>query len=174
MDDDMMTNDSELTVRPVHSGDIAAITRIYNGYILSSTATFETEPVTEPDMEHRVAMVGAAGGTWLVCDDHGVVVGYSYSHPWKERAAYAHTFETTVYVDPEHHGRGIGTALMQALISSCRSAGVHALVACITAENVRSISLHERLGFRRVSSFSEVGRKFGRWLGVVDCELLLG
>jgi len=173
MDEDMTTNNPELAVRPVNNGDMAAITRIYNGYILSSTATFETEPVTERDMERRVAAVGAAGGTWLVCEDHGAVVGYSYSHPWKERAAYAHTFETTVYVDPSCHGRGIGTMLMQALIGSCRSAGVHALVACITSENAPSISLHERLGFRRVSSFSEVGRKFGRWLGIVDCELLL-
>lgn len=161
-------------IRPVREDDIAAMTRIYNCYVTGSTATFETEPVAEDEMARRMAGVVADGGPCLVCERCGEVVGYCYAHPWKERAAYAHTFETTVYVAAAHTGRGTGRMLMAALVDACRERGVHALVACITSDNESSLRLHESLGFRRVSLFDEVGRKFGRWLGVIDCELLLG
>ena len=79
----------------------------------------------------------------------------------------------TVYVSSSCLGRGIGTLLMQRLIGECRSTGCHVLIACITADNAGSICFHEKLGFCCVSMFSAVGRKFGRWLDVVDYELLL-
>ena len=159
-------------IRPVRPDDAAAIAAIYNPYVTGSNATFETESVTAAEMRCRVEDI-AAQCPYLVHETGGEVDAYCYAHPWKQRAAYSATWETTVYVAPARHGQGIATRLMAELIVRCRDLGCHALVACITADNERSIAFHERLGFRRVSLFREVGRKFDRWLDVADLQLLL-
>lgn len=110
---------------------------------------------------------------YLVGEADGRVVGYCYAHPWKERPAYGHTLETTIYLSPGYTGRGLGRQLMLRLIDDCRALPhCRALIACITAENRASCVLHCRLGFEQVSCFRSVGHKFGRWLDVVDYELL--
>ena len=125
------------------------------------------------ETRHALSLQTAARWPYLVWEEQGRVKGYCYAHPWKERPAYRHTLETTVYLDPACTGRGIGTRLMHALIGECRGRGAHALVACITAGNEPSCRLHRRLGFRQVSEFHDVGFKHGQWLGVVDYELRL-
>ncbi len=80
---------------------------------------------------------------------------------------------TTVYLTPEACHKGIGPLLMTHLIDECRRQGYHALIACITADNLSSLRFHQRLGFCQVSRFPKVGRKFGRWLDVIDLELIL-
>lgn len=102
-----------------------------------------------------------------------LIFKYCYAHLWKEREAYSKTLETTVYLAPEACHKGIGPLLMTHLIDECRRQGYHALIACITADNLSSLRFHQRLGFRQVSRFSEVGRKFDRWLDVIDLELIL-
>ena len=159
-------------IRNATPADAATLAGIYNHFILRSEATFEVEPISEEEMRRRIASI-AAHGPYLVDETDGVVTGYSYAHPWKERAAYARTWETTVYIAPACQHRGIGRALMQRLIDDCRRRGVHALIACITQGNAPSYALHRQLGFRQVSAFEEVGRKFDRWWGVTDWELLL-
>lgn len=159
-------------IRNVRPEDAGAIAAIYNEYITRSTISFETEPLTVAAMAARIGRL-AADFPYFVYETESGLVGYCYAHPWKERAAYCHTLETTVYLAPGYVGRGIGTQLMSRLVDECRRRGYHALVACITAGNGPSIALHERLGFRRVAEYMEVGRKFGQWLGVVDYELVL-
>lgn len=159
-------------IRKVRTNDVAAITTIYNGYIQNSTATFETEPITEEEMKQRIESI-SPHFPYLVDEENGVITGYCYAHPWKARTAYQYTLETTVYLAPEFIGKGIGRLLMERLIEESRSSGFRALIACITAENESSCSFHERLGFEKVSHFVKVGEKFGRWLDVVDYELLL-
>lgn len=159
-------------IRQVTREDIAAITEIYNHYILHSTATFEMEAISETDMWERVLSISPSY-PYLVCEADGITAGYAYAHPWRERAAYRHTLETTIYLSPHLTGRGFGRLLMQYLISECRSAGYKALIACITGENETSRTFHRRLGFKQASHFKGVGRKFGRWLDVTDYELLL-
>ena len=159
-------------IREATPRDARAIVEIYNEYIERGVETFETEPLSEEEMRARVVAI-AADYPYLVYEEGGEVIGYCYAHAWKERAAYRYTLETTVYLAPRHRGRGIGRALMERLIEACRDEGYHALVACITVPNEASIALHERLGFRRVSLFREVGRKFDRWLDVADYELIL-
>ena len=160
-------------IRPVLASDMEAVCEIYNEYILHATATFEVEPVTAGEMERRMGEITPRCPYFVWTGDDGRVDGYAYAHPWQERAAYGRTWETTVYVRRGYAGRGIGSALMRRLIEECRWAGCHALVACITAENADSRRMHERLGFRQVSLFREVGWKFDRWLDVTDYELLL-
>ena len=159
-------------IRNVSSRDAKAIVDIYNEYVVNSVATFETEPLRVEEMEGRIAGISASY-PYLVYVDHDEVVGYCYAHAWKEKAAYKYTLETTVYLSPGYKGKGIGRQLMERLIEECRVGGYHAPIACITEGNEASCSLHEKLGFRKVSHFEKVGLKFGRWLDVVDYELII-
>ena len=159
-------------IRAVTLQDTSAITAIYNEYIAHSTSTFDIEPVSEEEMQKRISEISARY-PYFVYETDGEIVGYCYAHPWKEREAYNRTHETTVYLSPAHTGKGLGRLLTQRLIDECRRRGIHVLIACITSENTASCAFHEALGFRKASSFEEVGMKFGRWLGVTDYQLIL-
>jgi phosphinothricin acetyltransferase len=87
--------------------------------------------------------------------------------------AYKYTVEHSVYVHPDHRGRGLGRVVMQELVALARRREVHALVGAIDASNAASITLHERLGFRHVGTLPQVGFKFGRWLDLAFYQLLL-
>lgn len=159
-------------LRPVTLADAGRIAAIYNRYIADSTITFETKPVTPEEMRARIETISPAF-PYFVYEYDGLVIGYCHAHLWKERDAYSKTLETTVYVAPEACHQGIGNLLMVRLIEDCRSRGYHALIACVTADNLSSLRFHQSLGFRQVSRFSEVGRKFDSWLDVIDLELVL-
>ncbi len=160
-------------IRNVTSQDIDAITDIYNWYITNSTATFEIDPISRQEMAERVAGFTSEGMPYMVFESDGMVWGYCYAHRWKQRAAYRHTLETTVYLHHEHLHKGVGRQLMEKLIADCRATGYKALIACITEGNEASCALHRALGFQQVSHFKDVGRKFDKWLGISDFELLL-
>lgn len=159
-------------IRKITLADVEAITEIYNGYVRESDATFETVPLNVTEMKSRVEDI-SNDFPYFVDMEGDELAGYCYAHPWKARAAYQYTLETTVYLSPNYFRRGIGRKLMETLIEECRSRGFHSLIACITSGNEASNALHESLGFKQVSDFKEVGMKFGRWLGVVDYELIL-
>lgn len=159
-------------IRRVDLSDAGEIVSIYNDYILNSVVSFETEALTVEEMQQRIRDFSSSF-PYFVYEKAGHIAGYCYAHAWKSRAAYSGTLETTVYLAPEFKGKGIGRELMEKLISECRSLGYSALIACITASNTDSINFHSRLGFEKVSHFKRVGHKFGRWLDVVDYELLL-
>jgi phosphinothricin acetyltransferase len=156
-------------IRSVLTSDAAAIAEIYNYYIVNTTTSFETEPLSVDDMRQRIASISDRFPYFVWVAD-GRVVAYCYAHEWKERAAYSHTWETTVYIDAAYQGQGIGRKLMMALIAECRTRGAYVMVACITAENSCSIRFHQKLGFAAVSHFIGVGEKFGRRLDVVDMQ----
>lgn len=164
--------DTGLIVRGSSPADAGAVAEIYNCYVLNTAITFDTEPITIEDMRGRMVAIMCAY-PYLVAEYNGCVVGYCYAHEWKSRAAYRRTWETTVYVRPESCGMHVGRRLMDMLVKECRRLGCHSLIACITADNEKSISFHRRLGFEQVSLFREVGFKFGRYLDVADYELLL-
>lgn len=159
-------------IRYVTLRDVKRITEIYNDYIINTTISFEVKPLTEDEMRNRIESV-LAHGPFLVWEEDGEIAGYCYAHPWKERAAYHNTLETTVYLAPQYFRRGIGTQLMHELINQCRVDNIKVLIACITANNEASIKMHEALGFKQVSYFSLVGEKFGQWLDVIDMQLTL-
>lgn len=158
-------------IRTVTENDAAAITDIYNYYVCETTVSFETAPLSVGEMLRRIRTISAEF-PYFVAEEEGRVVGYSYAHLWKEREAYRHTWEVTIYLDKDCKGRGIGSLLMSRLIDACRAReDCSQLIACITAENAASIAFHSRMGFEKVSHFKRVGYKFGRWLDVVDMEL---
>lgn len=160
-------------IRPIRIEDAAAVAAIYNHYIEHSTATFDTEPLSDCQMLSRLeAIVGRRPG-YVSLSEAGELQGYTYAHPWKEKAAYRYTLETTIYLAPRFVGQGIGRALLSHLVEGCRREGYRSLIACITQGNVASEVLHRKMGFRPVSRFVQVGTKFGRWIDVADYQLLL-
>ncbi len=106
----------------------------------------------------------SAGLPVLVAELDGSVIGFATYGPWRPKTGYRFTVENSVYVHPDHRGRGAANALMPALIERARAGDVHSIVAGIEATNAGSIALHEKFGFRQVALLPEVGFKFGRWL----------
>ncbi len=164
--------DRVISIRRVTTADAGPIAEIYNEYVLNTSVTFDTEPLGVDAMSRRIDGL-ASEYPYFVAECDGHIVGYCYAHRWKERVAYSLTWETTVYVDSKVRHSHIGELLMERLIEECRHAGCHALIACITGDNSASIAFHKRLGFEQVSRYREVGFKFGRYLDVVDYELML-
>jgi phosphinothricin acetyltransferase len=162
-------------VRAVTAADIAAIAAIYRPAVLTGTATFELEPPDDAEILRRVTGTTAAGYPYLVAELDGRVVGYAYANAYRTRPAYRFTVENSVYVSPEAQGRGVGTALLRALIAAATANGYRLMVAVIgDSRNQPSITLHRRVGFRFCGTIHSVGYKLGRWLDSVIMELPLG
>jgi len=160
-------------IRKVCPDDAGSIASIYNHYVENTTITFETESVLVEEMRGRIAEISEKY-PYFVYEKSGYVVAYCYASSWKKKAAYNHTVESTVYVDPALRGKGVGELLMNELINELRNRQCfHAIIACITVPNPQSVGLHKKLGFKQVSEFKEVGYKFDKWLDVGDFELLL-
>lgn len=161
-----------MEIRRMLPEDMEPVRQIYSYYIEHTTVTFDLQVPSPEDYTLKQDQIRQEGMAW-VCEEQGRITGFCYAHRWKEKEAYARTWETTVYVHPEEKGHGIGTALMRRLIADAEAHGAHALIACITCPNPDSERLHHHLGFVPVSRFREVGRKFDTWLDVADYQLLL-
>jgi L-amino acid N-acyltransferase YncA len=155
-------------VRPATTADLPAITSIYRHHVLHGLASFEVEPPDAAEMARRFDAIRALGLPYFVAESAGMIAGYAYAAVYRTRPAYRYTVEDSVYVDHESAGRGIGSALMPALIDGCAAAGRRQIVAVIgDSANHASIKLHEKFGFERVGLLPAVGYKFGRWVDSV-------
>jgi len=160
------------TIRPATIADLPSITRIYNDAILTTTATFDTEPKTIDEQREWFAHHGLRYPV-LVAVSGGNVTGWASLTAWSDRCAYADTAEVSVYVDEPRRGGGTGRALAEAIIKAGRQAGLHTLLSRIAEGNAASLRLTESLGFKQVGIMHEVGFKFGRRLDVCLLELVL-
>ncbi len=152
--------------------DAEAIREIYNVEVTTSTATFDLVPRTlEGQREWQAERSGARAVLVAVVD--GAVCGFGSLSPWRDRPAYATTVEDSVYVHRDHHGRGVGKAILGELLETATAHGFHACMARIVGGHEASIALHAACGFEVVGTEREVGRKLGRWLDVVLMERLL-
>lgn len=155
--------------------DIAAITAIYAQAVSEGTASFELTAPDEAEMAARREALVKAGHVYIVATLAGELVGYAYTSAYRPRPAYGATVENSVYVRPDHHGKGIGRALVTLLIEEAAACGFRQMVAVIgDSDNRGSIRLHETLGFRMVGTLQSVGRKHGRWLDTVLMQRTLG
>lgn len=163
----------EHTIRPSVEADVPRICAIYNHYIRETVVTFEETPLGVAEMARRIDDVRGRF-PWLVVEQGGAVAGYAYASLWKARSAYRFAVESTIYLAPEAVGRGLGTGLYRALLEALPQCDVHRVVGCLALPNERSVALHEKLGFRKIGVFDQVGFKFGRWVDVGYWELALG
>ena len=153
---------------------LEAIRGIYNHEIVHTTALYEYDPRSVETIVSWWAAKQAAGLPVLGIElDPGVLAGFASWGPFRPFPAYGHTVEHSVYVDARFRGRGVGRALLKALIEEARDRKLHTLVGVIDATNAASIGLHRRLGFTRCGTVREAGFKFGRWLDVEYWQLLL-
>jgi L-amino acid N-acyltransferase YncA len=158
-----------IIIRPATPDDAPAIASIYAHHVLTGTGTFEIDPPDVTDIRARMAKVAARGWPWLVSvSADGLITGYAYAGPFRERAAYDATVEDSIYLVPQTQGKGVGKALLSALIEACRTAGAKEMLAVIgDSDNSASIGLHKALGFGDAGLLRNVGVKFGRPLDVV-------
>lgn len=156
-----------MPIRPVQPTDAPALTAIYNHYVAKSTATFETQPIDASELARRIEHIRTAPLPWLVLTNNAdTPLGYAYAAPWKPRAAYRHTVETSIYLHPDHTRRGLGPPLYNALLSELRALPVRAALAGLALPNDPSVKLHERLGFAHVGTLHAVGWNFNHWIDV--------
>lgn len=160
-----------MDIRHATNEDAAQIAEIYNYYVTSTHHTFETEPVEASEMEARIEEV-SNGYPFLVAVDDGNILGYAFASQFKLRQAYEHSAEVSIYVKNDAKQRGIGTRLYDRLFEELNETLTHAIVAGIALPNDASIKFHEKLGFKKVAHFREVGYKLGRWVDVGYWELL--
>lgn len=154
-----------MDIRACTPEDVKDICEIYNHYIENTTITFEENPVDHNEMLKRMESYTQTY-PWYVCEVDCKVIGYAYATKWKERSAYKHSVEVTVYLKHSLAGKGYGTALYAALLDALYKMNCHLILAGIALPNDASIKLHESYGFKKVAHFSEVGRKFDNWIDV--------
>jgi phosphinothricin acetyltransferase len=162
-------------VRPATRADIPAITRIYAHAVEHGTASFELAAPDQAEMTRRFDELTTDGFPYLVATLDGAVIGYAYAGPYRTRPAYRFTVENSVYVAYDSHRRGVGKALLRALIDVCTEKGFRLMVAVIGDSNqAASIKLHEAADFEHVGAFKNIGYKFDRWLDTVLMQRALG
>ena len=165
-------NTDALRIRHATTDDAAACAAIYAPIVRDTSISFEFDVPDATEFAARIARVQETDA-WFVGLRGDEIVGYAYATEFRSRAAYAASRETTVYVHADHHGTGVGSALMRHLLDDMRERGAHVAIAGVTLPNEGSVALHERLGFTHVGTFRESGRKFDAWHDVGFWELLL-
>lgn len=154
------------------AADAEAIARIYNQGIAERIATFETEPRTAAQIATQLAEKGERFPT-VVVERAGQVVAWATAGAYRNRPAYAGVAEHSVYVDRAARGTGAGRVALEALSRAYAERGFWKLVSRIFPENVASLALHERAGFRVVGVYRRHGKLEGEWRDCVIVEKLL-
>jgi phosphinothricin acetyltransferase len=166
----------DVRIRLAERRDAAGIRTIHNHYVTESTTMFDLVART---LDEQVQWIddhsGGHPAVVAVVDGEGAerIVAFGSLSPFRARPAYATTVEDSVYVDPDYQLRGVGRAVLAELLRLAELHGFHSVIARITGDNDASIALHAALGFELVGTEREVGRKFGRWLDVVEMQRLL-
>lgn len=149
-----------------------AITEIYNEAILTTTATFDTEPKSTSERLQWFQSHDNRHPIWVAVLD-GKVAGWISLSKWSDRPAYNDTSETSVYVKSEYRSQGIGRTLMQTMFKEAQQLKYHTIIARIAGDSDVSLHMHENFGFVQVGILKEVGRKFGKLLDVHILQKLL-
>lgn len=152
--------------------DITDIVTIYNDAILHTTATFDTKTKTVEEMlqwfSHHSELYPV-----IVSREDDTVTGYCSLTQFKEKDAYKHTVELSVYIHPEHRRKGLARKLMEEIINIAKELGHHTIISCITSGNEVSEKLHEKLDFKKVGQINEAGKKFDEWLDIVYYQKMI-
>ncbi|MBL6077430.1 N-acetyltransferase [Belnapia sp. T18] len=168
-----------MIIRDAGPDDLPAITDIYAHHVLHGAGTFEEVPPDAAEMAHRLAQVQERGWAWLVAEaEEGEgkgIIGFAYYAQLRDRSAFRHAAEDSIYVRNDVRGQGVGKALVKALLDRATEAGFRQMFALIgDSDNVGSIGLHVSLGFRQAGVMKAAGLKFGRWVDLVFMQRGIG
>jgi len=165
----------QFIVDDAQPADMPAVQAIYAPYVLQGLATFEELPPDLAEMARRREAVLDLGLPYLVARQGGSVIGYCYAGLYGSRSAFRYCLEDSIYVNARCHGRGVGRALLQALIARCGQGPWRQMVAVVGhSGNTGSIALHASLGFERMGALRSVGFKLGQWVDIVLMQRSLG
>ncbi|RKQ70082.1 GNAT family N-acetyltransferase [Oceanibaculum indicum] len=164
-----------IVVRDAREADIPAIRAIYAHHVQHGLASFEETPPDEAEMLRRFRTLKEGGFPYLAAELAGDLVGYSYAGQYRPRPAYRYSVEDSVYVRDGMAGKGVGRALLTALLARCTDMGFRQMIAIIgDSANHGSIGLHQSMGFEMVGTIRSVGFKHGRWVDSVLLQRALG
>lgn len=161
-------------LRAATETDLPEINAIYNHYVLTSTATYQTVPETPEARQAWFAHRDLARHPVMVIESHdGTLAAWGSLSPFAKREAFAGTVENSIYVHPDFHRRGLGKRLLLDQLERAKAAGHHTLIAAISGEQTASIALHLSHGFTEAGRLKEAGWKFGHWLDLVYLQRIL-
>lgn len=170
----------DILIRVACEGDAEALLEIYAPYVRDTAVTFEYDVPSAAEFRDRIRNT-LKKYPYLVAERSGKIMGYAYVGGFHARAAYDWAVETSIYIDRNYHGQGLGRRLYLALEDALKRQHIINLNACIAYtkdEDSRlthgSVKFHERMGYRIVGHFSECGYKFGKWYDIVWMEKHLG
>lgn len=163
------------SIRPARANDLADVREIYNHFVSNSAVTLDERRSSIPYWREKFALLEKLKLPFLVAvSSRGEVIGYALAQPWAGKNAYRYTVEDSIYLGPGAGGKGLGAALLQALIDACEQIGLREMVAVISDSGAEaSIRLHAKLGFVEAGRMGRVGYKFGRDLGTVYMRRVL-
>ena len=164
-----------MIIREATDADASAMTDTLNWAIRETNYNFRTEPATVDErVEYLHQLRRDKCPCFVAFDEDGTYLGWALYHPYRDPSVWVGCYETTIYLDPAAHGRGVGTQLLDTLVAHAREAEhVHTLLALIVTENTASIKLHEKFGFATVGTFKEVPCKAGCWLDLTHLQLMV-
>jgi phosphinothricin acetyltransferase len=162
-----------LEIRDATAADCDDMLTIYNEIVRTSTAIFSDAPRSSEQQQYWLEDRTSNGLPVLVASDEHGLLGFASYGPFRAWPGYRHTAENSVYLGTHARRRGIGTALLGALVERATAAQLHTLIAGIDGENIGSMRLHEKLGYSRVAHLKQVGRKFDRWLDLTFYQRVL-
>ncbi len=164
----------EIIIRSAVLEDAEDILRIYTPYVEDTDITFEFQVPTIEEFRERMVHTLEKYPYFVALDEMGQILGYTYASPFKGRPAYNWSVETSIYVDRNYKGRGIGSKLYEALEHALKLQHIVNACACICASYDESILFHHKCGYRLVATFHKSGYKSGRWHDMVWMEKFLG
>ncbi|MBN9029276.1 MAG: GNAT family N-acetyltransferase [Rhizobiales bacterium 63-7] len=161
-------------LRPATPADLDAITAIYAHAVVNGVASYEIEPPSRDEMAARFEAITGRGYPYLVAEEEGAVLGYAYAGPFRTRPAYRWLVEDSIYLGRHAQRRGIGKALLVALLARCTELGFRQMLAVIGGGHPASVALHAACGFSDAGRIAGAGFKQGRWLDTVLMQKSLG
>jgi L-amino acid N-acyltransferase YncA len=163
-------------IRDCTADDMAAVTAIYEHAVNNHAATYELEPPTLAEMNRRREMILRRGFPYFVAQEAGAILGFAYGNMFRERLAYRFMVEDSIYLAPQAQKKGVGSALLGALLDECEKRGFRQMIAIVgdAEHSLGSIAVHRRLGFAETGRINGSGYKFGRWLDTLIMQKQLG
>lgn len=155
-----------VTIRPATAADAAEMLAIYAPYVSETTISSEYEPPAHAEFVHRIETCSARL-PWLICRIDGVAAGYGYAAPHRTRAGYQWSAETSIYVAPAFHRRGVAAAIYRAIFALLTRQGYYDIFVGINAPNERSVHFHTAMGYTISGVYRASMFKFGQWRDVI-------
>ena len=170
----------KISIRMAKPADADALLQIYAPYVRHTAITFEYDVPDTDEFAGRITRT-LERYPYLVAEKDGMILGYAYASPFKERAAYDWAVETSIYVKQDLRRSGIGRKLHDRLEEILRKQNICSMCACIAYASEEdaylsndSVYFHEKLGYRMVGQFQKCGYKFKRWYDMVWMEKHIG